>query len=164
MSDDRCKDLDSVVAEIRLGEASWRDRLDRLKDVEGCIADGLTRSAAIEDWDSFERYVIAASRHPHRSMSGVLCDVLDRQLDTLNSEDIVEVLGMIADPETVQCLENALHWEPPWDEYRQLAKKAVWALGSIGTPEAMEVLRDAASTASAEIREAAARELRRIGG
>ena len=164
MSDERCRELDAVVARLRLGDPTSMDRLEGLKDVEGCIAEGLRRSAAVGDWSSFERYVIAASRYPHRSMSEVLCDVLSRQLDTVNNEDIVEVLEMVADPNTVGCLENALHWEPPWDEYRQLAKKAVWALGAIGTSEAKEVLRDAASTASVEIREAAARELRRAGG
>jgi hypothetical protein len=96
-------------------------------------------------------------------MSEVLCDLLSRQLDTVNNEDVVEVLEMVAAPDTVGCLENVLHWEPPWDEYRQLAKKAVWALGAIGTLEAKEVLR-ATGTGSAEIREAAVRELRRVGG
>ena len=46
-------------------------------------------------------------------------------------------------------------WRPDWDEYLQLAKKCVWALARIGTPEAIEALRDAATVGSDILREEA---------
>ncbi len=154
-----CDDLVAALAGLQLGDAAALARLDELYGVEPCIADGLARSASSDDWPAFERYVLAASRHPDRSMVSVLCDVLGRQLDDVNNEDVVDVLGAIADPAAVGCLEEAMWWQPPWDEYRSLAVKCVWALAAIGTPEALEVLRAAASTGPAEVREAAAHKL-----
>jgi HEAT repeat protein len=154
-----CEELEAVLADFRLGDDSSLGRLDTLEGVEACIAEGLVRSASSEDWSSFERYLLAASRHPDRSMTSVLCEVLTRQLDDVNNEDIVDVLGIIADPAAVECLGEAMWRQPPWDEYRNLAVKAVWALAKIGTPEALDVLRDAASTGPAEVREAAAHKL-----
>jgi hypothetical protein len=51
-------------------------------------------------------------------------------------------------------------WQPPWDEYRQLAIKCVWALAAIGTSDALRVLRDAARSEAASVREAAESVLR----
>jgi HEAT repeat protein len=82
--------------------------------------------------------------------------VLGEQRDDVNNEDIVDVLAVVGDPSATSCLEDALWWEPPWDEYRGLAVKSVWA---IGTPEAIEALRGAAACGEERIREAAAHEL-----
>jgi HEAT repeat protein len=87
--------------------------------------------------------------------------VLSRRDEDLNFEYIVDVLAEIKDPESIDCLEQTIWWEPTWDDYRGLAKKAIWALSAIGTPEALDVLRDAATTESSEVREAAIEELRR---
>jgi HEAT repeat protein len=85
--------------------------------------------------------------------------VLSEQRDDVNNEDIVDVLAVIGDPSATSCLEDALRWEPPWDEYRGLAVKSVWALGAIGTPKAIEALRGAAACGEEKVREAAAHEL-----
>jgi hypothetical protein len=95
-------------------------------------------------------------------MTAVLCDVLARRLPEVNNEDLVEVLGEIADPAAVDCLANALLWEPDWDEFHALGVKCVWALGAIATPKARSVLEDAASVGSEEVRVAAQRELQRL--
>jgi HEAT repeat protein len=85
--------------------------------------------------------------------------VLSEHRDDVNNEDIVDVLASIGDPSAISCLEDALWWEPQWDEYRGLAVKAVWALGAIGTPEAIQVLRGAADCGEENVRKAAAHEL-----
>lgn len=77
----------------------------------------------------------------------------------MNNEDIVDILALIADPTTVSCLEETMWWQPRRDEYRNLAIECVWALAAIGTLEALEVLRNAASTGPIEVWEAAARKL-----
>ncbi|MDP9074389.1 MAG: HEAT repeat domain-containing protein [Actinomycetota bacterium] len=137
--------------------------LDGLTGVEDCIADGLRRSSRGGDWLTFERYVLAAHRHPSRVFTPVLCEVLNRHSDEVNNEDIVDVLADIRDPAAVGCLEEIILWQPPWDEYRQLAVKAVWALAAIGTPDAMLLLQEAACCEASEIREAAAHKLRLAG-
>jgi hypothetical protein len=92
----------------------------------------------------------------------VLCEVLARRNDDVNNEDLVDTLAEIADPASVDCVRDALHWEPPWDEFGQLARKAVWALAAIGTPEAMAVVREAADDPRDKPREAAMHELQRV--
>lgn len=161
MSKDRCSDLEQGLRDPRWtgdpdGRMAW---LGGLTGVEDCNAEGLRQASASGDWLAFELYVLAAFRHPSRAYTPELCEVLGRQIYEVNSEDIVDVLGEIADPAAVGCLEEALRWEPPWDEHRQLAVKCVWALGAIGTSDAVRVLREAASTEDAPIREAAARML-----
>jgi len=133
--------------------------LNTIKNVEDCIAEGLRQSADIEDWLTFERYLVAARCRPSALYTASLCRVLRLQNDELNLDDVVDVLAEIRDPAAIGCLEETLWWQPPWDEFRQLAVKAVWALSAIGTEEALSVLRDAVSCESEEIRVAAAQEL-----
>lgn len=144
----------------RRGMVEW---LQGLSGIEDCIARGLRRARDAEDWSMFERYALAAFHHPSQAYTDVLCDVLGRHED-LNNEDLVDTLAEIADPRSVDCLREAVHWDPPWDEFGQLARKAVWALGAIGTPEAMAVVREAASDEREKPREAAIHELRRAEG
>ena len=163
MTEKRCAELREVLDVPR---RLWKIDdayafLDSFTDVEGCIGDGLATSAEAEDWGRFERYVFAASRHPDARYVVVLCSVLRRQTLNVNFDDIVIALGEIADPRSVPYLEEAMWWTPDWDEFRQLAKKCVWALGRIGTDEALEALRDAATVGSDIVREEAKDELSR---
>lgn len=160
MSADSCRELDE-----RLSDPWWREhstsRMDWLMSVTGveeCIADGLRESWTSEDWTMFYRYVLAANYHPSRSQTAVLCEALRRRSDAISNEDVVTALGAIADPASVDCLRETLSWEPVWDEARWLAKKALTALATIRTPEALAALRDAADDPSEEVR-TAAREL-----
>jgi hypothetical protein len=165
MSEDRCREFDQGLLDPRWagdpeGLTAW---LSDQPGLEGCIAEGLRRSSASDDWLAFEHYLLAAYRRPSRDFTPELCAVLARQMDDVNNEDIVDVLAEVADPAAVECLEEALWWQPPSDEYRQLAIKCVWALAAIGTSDALRVLRDAASSEAAPVREAAERVLRPTG-
>jgi hypothetical protein len=127
MNEARCKQLDDGLHDKNLiadygALTAW---LDSLTDVEGCIAYELKRASDQEDWSTFERYVLAALRHPSPSYTRVLCDVLSGHDEDLNFEDIVDVLAEIKDPEAVGCLEETIWWEPSWDDYHGLAKKAI---------------------------------------
>ncbi len=161
MNRGRCLELEQGLRDPRWvgdleGLMTW---LDGLIGVEDCIAAGLRRASVARDWLTFERYLLAAYRHPSRAFTGALCDVLRQRSGEVNNEDIVDVLAEIADPAAVGCLEETLWWQPHWDEYRQLAVKCIWALAAVGTPEAMRVLREAATCEAAPVREAAARKL-----
>lgn len=167
MAAHRCEELESRLRNSRLSSVSDRQDfaawLDSLTEVESCIAAGLRRASETADWLMFDLYVLAASHHPADLYTAVLCEVLGRQSEDVNNEDIVDVLAKIGDPAAVGCLADAMWWEPPWDEYRNLGVKAVWALADIGTPEALAVLRDAVSCEASEIREMAAHKLKLAG-
>jgi HEAT repeat protein len=160
---DGCRELDERLRawpDHRRGLTDW---LQGLSNVEDCVAEGLRHARRAQDWSIFERYALAAFHHPSRAYTEVLCGVLARQRDDVNNEDLVDALAEIADPASVACLRDALHWDPPWDEFGQLARKAVWALAAIGTPEAMAVVREAAHDERTKPREAAIHELRHAG-
>jgi HEAT repeat protein len=159
-----CGEFDERLRAWPLGSGDLRAWLRALSGIEDCVTEGLRRTQQSEDWPMFERYARAAFYHPSRAYTPVVCQVLARHNDDVNNEDLVDTLAEIADPTAVDCLRDAFHWEPPWDEFGQLARKAVWALAAIGTPEAMAVVREAADDAREKPREAAIHELQRADG
>lgn len=160
---DRCDRFDRRLREWPADRRGMREWLQGLSGIEDCVIEGLRRTRQSEDWPLFERYARAAFYHPSRAFTTTLCEVLARHDDDVNNEDLVDTLAEIADPASVDCLRDAVHWDPPWDEFGQLARKAVWALAAIGTPEALEVMREAAADERDKPREAAQHELRRRG-
>ncbi len=164
-TEDACAELKRILDESPLcGDlAEWYARIDALDGVEECIRDGLVNARAAEDWSRFGCYVLAVIRHPSPIVTPVLCEVLMLRSDSVNSEDIVEALEAVGDPSSVSCLLDALMWQPEWDEFHHLAVKCIWALGAIGSDEAIDAIRDAASVGPSEVRKAATRQLAQLG-
>lgn len=59
----------------------------------------------------------------------------------ISEEDIVSVLELIKDPNSIDKLYDVAINVPDYDEMRALAKKCMWALRAINTPEAIEKLK-----------------------
>jgi HEAT repeat protein len=159
---DPCEDLERVLFDAELTRSECIVAIAGLVDVEECIAEGLSSTAADGAWGRFERWLLAAYEQPSRALTPMLCEVLARRMPEVNNEDLVEVLGEIGDPRAVDAIEDALLWEPDWDEFHALGVKCVWALGAIATPEARSMLEDAASVGPEEVRSAAQLELQRL--
>jgi hypothetical protein len=137
------------------------DWLDGEAGVEPCIAQGLDATRASGDWRQFEKYVIAAQRHPSADYTRTLCAVLDERREHLNGEDVVDALDKSGDSAAVPALRRAITWERDDDEFGQLPRKAVWALARIGTPEARAAIRETVTPDMPEkVVEAAERALR----
>lgn len=159
---DGCDEVDRIVSLINFGDPhDVRTMIATVLDAERCITRGLERAAESLDWLTFEKYVVAAMRRPDRSMTEVLSRVFLSHVPHVNNDDIVDVLGSIADPRALPALADALIWEPDWDEFRHIARKATWALGRVGTEDARLLLQGAAETADEWVREAARYELNR---
>lgn len=163
MSSSRCREFDARLRDFSEGVDAWASWLERTSDVEDCIAEGLRRSRRDQDWSTWDLYVVAASTHPSRTFTRDLCEVLRLRINGVNIEDVIDALAAISDPSAVDCLEETLWWEPEWDEYRGIAIKTIWALAAIGTPAAIQVVRDAADTADSRTRMFAASSLRDLG-
>ena len=118
------------------------DWLREARDLEPCIAAGLRATRESGDWLAFETYVIAAQTHPSPSYTETLCAVLDERHEDINNEDIVDALNEGQDPAAVPSLRRAVTWVPDTDEFGQQPRKVVWALNRIGTPEAMQAIRE----------------------
>lgn len=159
-SAEHCDAFNARLREWPDHRRGMREWLQSLSGIEDCVAEGLRQTRQSEHWPMFERYARAAFYHPSPAYTPMLCEVLARRNDDVNNEDLVDTLAEIADPASVECLREIMHWDPPWDEFGQLARKAVWALAAIGTPEAMDAVREAASDEREKPREAAIHELR----
>jgi hypothetical protein len=71
-----------------------------------------------------------------------LCAVLDERRDGFPHEQTVDALLSSGDPAAVPTLRRVITWIPDWDPYGQMARKAVWGLQLIGTPDALAAIRE----------------------
>jgi hypothetical protein len=95
----------------------------------------------------------------------VLCDLLAEDWHR-NHEDIAMVMQSLRASESVEVLYHAATRDLAYldfDEAFALAVKCCWALGDIGTPEAIEKLKLIAQSPNKVKREAALYQLDRIG-
>jgi HEAT repeat protein len=139
---DPCSALDAHLRAWAPYTGGLREWLTAHEGLEPCIAAGLRDTREAGEWDVFQRYVIAALFVPSRRYTGALCEVLDERREDVNNEDIVDALNEGQDPLAVPSLRRAVRWIPESDEDGQLARKAVWALNRIGTPEAYDAIRE----------------------
>jgi HEAT repeat protein len=140
---DRCRAFEERLRAWKASTPGLPQWLKEQRDGEPCIDEGLRRTRDQADWLGFEKFVIAAIYHPSRAYTETLCAVLDERREDINNEDIVDALNESRDPAAVPCLRRAVTWVPDLDEFGQLARKAVWALNRIGTPEAVAAIREA---------------------
>jgi HEAT repeat protein len=156
-----CAELDERLRAYK----PYREKLDWLAEQHGlepCIAEALDANRATGDWSTFSKYVIAALRYPSPLYTATLCAVLDERRDDVNPEDIVAALQDSRDPAAIPALRRAIAWNDESDEFGQLQRKAVWALGRIGTPEALAAIRETVTPDMPEkVVEAAEQELAR---
>ena len=74
-----------------------------------------------------------------KDYTDILLALLDQKWHIL-IEDIVEVIGLTKDPKAINKLFEVAINVPDYDEMRALAKKCIYALVTINTPEAIEKL------------------------
>jgi hypothetical protein len=89
---------------------------------------GLACTIAVIWWDGADR-----------DYTDILLQLLDEKWHTLE-EDIVNILELIKDPQSVSKLYDTAINIPDYDDMRALAKKCIWALSAINTPEAVKKL------------------------
>jgi hypothetical protein len=75
-----------------------------------------------------------------KDFTNLLLKLLDEDWHT-SEEDIVSVLELIKDPSSIDKLYDVAVNVPDYDDMRALAKKCIWALSSINSPEAVEKLK-----------------------
>jgi hypothetical protein len=72
--------------------------------------------------------------------TSVLLSLLDEDWHT-SEEDIIGILELIKDPKSINKLYDVAVNVPDYDDMRAVAKKCMWALSAINTPEAIEKLK-----------------------
>jgi HEAT repeat protein len=79
-------------------------------------------------------------------------------MDLPNSE-IIDVLNCVRSERSIPVLRETLTWLPSWDEGDVIAVKSAFAMSKIDSAEAVEALRESASSTSLLVRAAAAKAL-----
>lgn len=143
----------------------WRDgRIDyhaalheivSMDDAASKIKRQLELARASNDWDCPQLLVVAALDFCDRRMVPVLAEILGALNERMTNEDVVELLGDIGDERAVPALSRALDAEFDFDEFHWLNVKAIWALESIGTKGAIEVIEKSVDSPFEEVRRAA---------
>ena len=84
-----------------------------------------------------------------------LCEILSSEKLAAWHEQSVELLGKLANPDSVEALTKSLdyHWE--FDEWQNIPRKALHSLKAIGTNEALSVIERARYSKAPEIRQEA---------
>jgi hypothetical protein len=75
-----------------------------------------------------------------RDYTDILLHLLDEKWHTFE-EDIISILELIKDPKSVEKLYEVALDVPDYDDMRAIAKKCMWALSAINTPEAVQKLK-----------------------
>lgn len=91
----------------------------------------------------------------------ILLQLLDETWHT-SEEDIISILELIKDPKSIDKLYEVALNVPDYDDMRAVAKKCIWALSAINTPEAIQKLKLLEKVDDAIIKENAAFELKLV--
>lgn len=70
----------------------------------------------------------------------ILLQLLDEKWH-ISEEDIISVLELIKDPKSVDKIYEVALDVPDYDDMRAIAKKCIWVLSAINTPEAVQKLK-----------------------
>lgn len=138
MSD--CEELRSVLYDSKLSNVERMARIQQMSGIDDCVIRAIAAATKAQDWSMFEVYLRAAVHHPSPTMTPWLCAALSLKSPEVPNEDTLDVLGEIADPASLDCLSEILHWSPDWDEFHHLNVKALRAIHKVGTTEAWELI------------------------
>ncbi|MER6873168.1 hypothetical protein ABT279_23760 [Amycolatopsis sp. NPDC000673] len=135
--------------------------------VEELIARGLRENLARSDWRWFQTYLSLAGERPSAQYVPVFAEALDLRDGGVNPGDVLEYLRDIEhrrdikDPSSVPAVERALHWRQDWDEFHDLAFKALDVLLAIDDDAAWWVIESVRDDDRERVREIARRVLAR---
>jgi len=132
-------------------------------NADGVLLRFLVKAVHERDWDAVQSVVACAFGRPSDRLADALGALLADTNPNLNNEDIADLLGEIASPSSVDALAKAVQTDYPMDEEHDVNKKAVLALGRIGTPNAIMAIKQAAASHVEAIREEAEAQLDWIG-
>lgn len=139
------------------GERSQADLVEALADGTGrdarfiaakypevtqFIVSWIREAAHAGNWARVDKFANLAAPLRVPGLGGALQEILDSDVAGFNKEDLVEILGEIREADAVTCLfrvaEDSVNKDAPayW-----LCQKVISSLGEIGTPEAIERIR-----------------------
>lgn len=154
--------LHKQVCESEISTSEFLSSLKGLPDFSDDLLEAMREELQKENWSCLFRLIFAVQEFPNRKFTPLLIDLLDNHRERGYSENIADALFDIRDERSVPALVRALDYYESGDDDRNLNKKVIYALGRIGTKEAIDGLQLAMQNAEEEIRMAAEAELMRL--
>lgn len=139
-----CEQIHKLLTEYRpVDEVSAL--LEGQSHLADCIETGLRRALKLRRWCEFEAYTWASGAFPSDRFTPMLIDALDLHDPHAQPAEILLALARIGDSRSVESVRRALLWTPEWDEFHDLALKAIDALLEIDNAAAWKVIEEAAA-------------------
>ena len=133
----------------------WRDMPKEKKIFTNELLSALTDSLTVSDEHRLNQLLgIAMMDGLDTRFVPIFCRLLTVHWHR-SHEDLVDMLGEIADEQAVDCVYKTALDVPPYDEGRALARKCIWALKDIGTSDAFDRLKLLAQSEDPIIKETA---------
>ena len=155
----RCDQVNDIVTSS-LSVAERVAALTSIGDVTHCLEIGLEKAFKEKDWWNFESYNDLVGQFPSPCYVPILMAALDTLDPHTQPAEILLSLQDLKDPRCVASVRRALFWKPDWDEFSDLAFKALDTLAVVDTPEAWQAIRDATADDRERVRVAAENLLR----
>jgi len=158
--------LNSLIRKWRNSELPLYDYLEQLPDHTFSYTDDLLIEIQEAIRHKASEYLemllcICSWDGVNNRYTKLLCNLLNADWHEWH-EDIVMLLDEIKDPESIDSIYEIALKIPDFDDGRSLAKKSIWALGSIGTIKAMGKLKILSENEDPIINKAARLELTRF--
>ncbi|GAA3826723.1 hypothetical protein GCM10022380_51750 [Amycolatopsis tucumanensis] len=149
-----CREIHAIVT----SDKPARERAELLagrSELEECLNRGLETTLKARDWYNFEAYNGMAYRFPSPRYVAHLSSALDLREAHVQPGDVLLTLGRIRSSDSIPALERVLEWRPEWDEFDDIAFKALDALAGIDTDAAWRVIESVVDDERGRVRETA---------
>jgi HEAT repeat protein len=154
--------LRKQVCQTAISTQEFIAALKGLPDFSDQLLEALREELHQQNWSCLFKLIFAVQEFPDRKFGPILSDLLDNHRTRGYSENIADALFDIRDERSVPALVRAIDYYEVGDDDRNVNKKVIYALGRIGTSEAVDGLRLATHNKDEQIRVAAESELKRL--
>ena len=159
-----CSEVKKVILDDSIPYGRQVEMLRGKESLHDCISKGLSDSLNEGNWLDFNAYTVIAGKFPSVSYGPILSSALDMLDSRVIPGEVLLTLRDIADPRCVPSVRMVLFWKPDWDEFHDLAFKALDVLLKIDNEEAWAVIEEAARDDRELVRDSVSRLLRERSG
>jgi len=124
-------------------------------DLSDDILAAMNERIAKQDWGAICRLTWLVQCYPDRKFTPILCELLDKHNHDVYMEAIADAFADIEDECSVPFIIAALDIYIVGDDDRHFSRKLIYALGEIGTPEAIDGIRFALQNSNELVRQEA---------
>jgi len=137
---DTIKILDELRAELRAEPPEESEVITLLQEVYDSKSVSDAQYGFIAAWSNLSSTYVP-----------ILCEIVESEECQSVHDPAIELLSEFSDPRAFDVLKKAVSYRWDYDEWLHVPRKALQGLSRIGSPEAVEIIKTAASSQEEEI-------------